>query len=121
MVDEVAYADQEGDISYGRFPNGTGDFQLMQPTPEAKNDGTSSTGETASSAQLRIYPNPVAELLYIETERIGTVRLQVVDVFGRTVAEYELEERLEIPVGNLAAGTYVLVVEGGEVRRFVKR
>ena len=37
-VDTVEYADQTTDISYGRIPNGTGDFQVMNPTFNAENN-----------------------------------------------------------------------------------
>lgn len=37
VVDSITYADQNDDISHGRFPNGTGDFQNMRPTFNAEN------------------------------------------------------------------------------------
>jgi hypothetical protein len=37
IVDSVTYVDQQADISHGRFPNGTGDFQDMDATFNAEN------------------------------------------------------------------------------------
>jgi hypothetical protein len=37
IVDTVTYAAQATDLSHGRFPNGTGDFQDMDPTFNAAN------------------------------------------------------------------------------------
>lgn len=37
IVDQVSYGAQVTDISYGRFPNGTGAFQTMDPTYSAEN------------------------------------------------------------------------------------
>jgi len=37
VIDEVTYGEQITDISTGRYPNGTGDFILMQPTFDASN------------------------------------------------------------------------------------
>ncbi|MFK7983239.1 MAG: lamin tail domain-containing protein [Saprospiraceae bacterium] len=37
FVDTIEYKDQTTDISFGRIPNGTGDFQVMKPTFNAEN------------------------------------------------------------------------------------
>lgn len=37
FVDTIEYKDQTTDISFGRIPNGTGDFQVMNPTFNAEN------------------------------------------------------------------------------------
>ena len=37
VVDSITYTDQEPDATFGRFPNGTGDFRLMQATFNAEN------------------------------------------------------------------------------------
>lgn len=46
IVDSITYAEQETDISHGRFPNGTGDFQDMSPTFNAENmEGITDPGD----------------------------------------------------------------------------
>ena len=37
VLDSVVFGEQETDVSYGRFPNGTGDFQVVAATPGAEN------------------------------------------------------------------------------------
>ena len=37
FVDTIEYKDQTTDISFGRIPNGTGDFQVMKPTFNGEN------------------------------------------------------------------------------------
>ncbi|MDP8240120.1 MAG: CotH kinase family protein [Candidatus Hatepunaea meridiana] len=39
IIDSVAFGVQATDISYGRFPNGTGEFKKMYPTFSAPNNG----------------------------------------------------------------------------------
>ncbi len=37
VLDSIAFDEQETDVAFGRFPNGTGDFQVVQATPGAEN------------------------------------------------------------------------------------
>lgn len=37
VLDSIVFDEQETDVSYGRFPNGTGDFQVVSATPSAEN------------------------------------------------------------------------------------
>lgn len=37
VLDSVTFGDQETDVSYGRLPNGTGDFQVVVATPGSEN------------------------------------------------------------------------------------
>ncbi|MCG9127690.1 lamin tail domain-containing protein [Candidatus Poribacteria bacterium] len=37
ILDSVEFGEQETDTAYGRLPNGTGDFQIVKPTPGEQN------------------------------------------------------------------------------------
>ena len=37
VLDTVVFGEQETDVSYGRIPNGTGEFQVVAATPGAEN------------------------------------------------------------------------------------
>jgi hypothetical protein len=37
VLDSITFGDQEMDVAFGRWPNGTGDFQIVQATPGAEN------------------------------------------------------------------------------------
>ena len=37
VLDSIAFGEQLTDVSFGRWPNGTGDFQIVQATPGAEN------------------------------------------------------------------------------------
>ncbi|MDE0481083.1 MAG: lamin tail domain-containing protein [Candidatus Poribacteria bacterium] len=39
VLDSVTFGEQETDVAYGRLPNGTGDFQVLQATPGVANLG----------------------------------------------------------------------------------
>ena len=37
VLDSITFEEQETDIAFGRWPNGTGEFQIVQATPGAEN------------------------------------------------------------------------------------
>ena len=39
ILDSITFGEQETDVSFGRLPNGTGDFQVVPATPGAENIG----------------------------------------------------------------------------------
>ena len=37
VLDSITFGEQETDVAFGRWPNGTGEFQVVQATPDAPN------------------------------------------------------------------------------------
>ncbi len=67
-MDEVNFGQQYADTTTGRFPNGTGEFVLMNPTFGMEND----TGITAIAdvrpdniLSFKAWPNPFLDKLSI--------------------------------------------------------
>ncbi|HKR06230.1 MAG TPA: T9SS type A sorting domain-containing protein [Bacteroidia bacterium] len=54
-----------------------------------------------------IYPNPVTEILHIETAGSATCRLKLMDVSGRLLLDKPLQSGMEINMSNLKAGVYI--------------
>ena len=82
-------------------------------------------GIEENAATFNIYPNPVSDNLYIETEA-EVIEVVVYDVYGRQqVAETPSHQgNLTIDVTNLNSGVYFVkvVTENGEaVQRFIKK
>ena len=67
LIDSLTFPEQTTDVSYGRFPNGTGRFGTMTPTFGAMNSGTSTLEPLAASA-LTLSPNPARDFLNL---RVG--------------------------------------------------
>ena len=73
------------------------------------------------SSAISVYPNPVNDKLYIETE-MNIEEVVVYDVFGRQQVNMTTGQQVE--VSNLNSGVYFIKVrtENGEVvKRFVKK
>lgn len=125
VLDEVVFGEQETDVSYGRFPNGTGDFQTMTPTFGAMNSGVSSTSSAFAKTHIAVYPNPVREMLTIELKDAisSTTTLRVFNGLGQVVQQKLLavgETRVEMSVYSLTSGIYTIQLEDGNAVRFVK-
>ena len=91
---------------------------------EARLTGSTSSESPAGLAAFRLFPNPVADVLAVETGRAGTV--EIFNALGQQVRRVEVPSGTrQIPVGDLASGTYLVRwTADGQVAasgRFVKR
>jgi hypothetical protein len=118
LVDSVTYVDQVADVSHGRFPNGTGDFQDMTPTFNAENGTTSTRYTPLIGAELILFPNPTRGLLNVRLEQAYTddLRFRLFAADGRLLREQVLVRggtTLEINADRLPEGFYFLAVMDG--------
>ena len=116
LIDGLEFGEQTPDISFGRLPNGTGEFQSLQPTPGTSN--TSVSVDILADFQLTAVfsPNPFANQLQIQLNNPQglNVRLEIVDAVGRTVVSETISAtRLEklLPTQAWAAGLFSLVIK----------
>jgi len=115
IVDEVSYVDQTTDVSYGRIPNGTGDFQSMNPTFNAKNvDATTSTTDIAATTlALKAFPNPVNHSFYLEID-VAEQKEKLVSIYnlnGILVHQNTIFENTHIDASEWVAGMYFVRVD----------
>lgn len=84
VIDDVSFQMQNMDVSYGRSPNGVGDFAMLTPTFNSSNDMTSVI-EDQESHDCNASPNPFTDCLTIRA--CGSY--SVSDVFGRLIVKGE--------------------------------
>jgi hypothetical protein len=64
---------------------------------------------TNSIGMLKIYPNPVNDVLYISSPQREKIQYVILDVVGKKVRSWESDEAFQqISVGDLTAGVYYL-------------
>ncbi len=95
IIDEVAFGPQAADISYGRYPNGSGPFRAMLPTFMAVNELATSNDEPGLSDSFSGYnnvlrqnrPNPFSQstIINFELTMPGYVVLKVYGVMGNEI------------------------------------
>jgi hypothetical protein len=75
------------------------------------------------SPDIKVYPNPVSDVFFIESENFVTVKL--FDMLGREILTKSVKGKTEINVNNLSKGIYnIIVYSGGKVsgsQKIVKR
>jgi len=83
--------------------------------------GTSSVNETNESFQVKIYPNPATDQVFIVGSELG-FKLRIFDLQGRLVFEdVTPNSQLEIEVGRLKVGVYTIEVIQADGKRNVQR
>ena len=112
IADEVSFADQMTDISYGRFPNGTGSFQTMDPTYNAENAVTTSVGLVrVDGLQFNAYPNPADDFLHIELTDTEELEISIYDIRGQLKMKEMMSKNKKIDTSDWASGMYVIKVK----------
>lgn len=114
VIDSLSFGLQKADISFGRYPNGTGSFTFMPRTFNTFNSMLVGAGEPAPGAFVRIFPNPAADVLTISSgQPLG--RVSLFDLFGRKVLETDMQDQTtaECRLTSLPAGIYCLKTESG--------
>lgn len=97
IADQLVFEAQQTDRSLSRYPNGTGDFQSIDPTFNGENGALISfvDAENALSLnKLEVYPNPFTSFCTIEfsLEEFSMVSLKVYNALGQEVTSLLSEE-----------------------------
>lgn len=87
LIDGLEFGEQTTDVSFGRLPNGTGDFQILSPTPGASNMPVSVNNIADFGIELTFAPNPFEEQLsiHLQNPQRVSLTLEIVDIVGRIV------------------------------------
>ncbi len=89
IIDQIDFPEQTTDLSYGRYPDGTGDFRQMTPTfmlPNLEGVGNNEDNIPAGM-ELRNFPNPFnpRTTIAFRIAEAGYTVLKVYDIKGRMV------------------------------------
>lgn len=117
LLDSVSFTSQKADTSWGRYPNGTGNFTLMNTTFGAINNNypLSTSHLTTANQTLQVYPNPVNEIINISFN--GWQKISVFDVYGKLISSSAANQLVHFNTSTLPNGIY-FVKSGEEVVKF---
>ena len=107
LIDDVYYQMQNIDISYGRSPNGIGDFTMLTPTFNSSNDMNSVIDDPAGIV-LIASPNPFTDHLSINSSSSYSIN----DLYGRRVMKGSDNV---IHTSDWAPGVYFIQMDNGRV------
>lgn len=118
--DEVMYGAQQTDLTFGRSPNGTGNFTVLTPTFSAYNSDPVGVAEAIEARSLFLFPNPSSEQVTVQDLEDAEV-LMVADVAGRIVHRQRIVGQVQVVfnVGSWNPGIYVVFTDDGRTQKLV--
>lgn len=111
ILDSIEFSTQNTDESYGRIPNGTGSFEVMNPTFEKENISRSIQITEINTIQSIIYPNPAIGSFTIELSSTHTdTPVSVYDIKGREFYSANISKKTSINTNTWSPGFYIVKV-----------
>ena len=108
IIDSITFSTQSNDISFARYPNGTGPFVFLPPTFNAVN-AYLGTSESNKEIGFVVYPNPVQNTLNIDFKEEG-MHFKIYNLLGSVVMEKTNNSISESIQMNLNNGVYFIKV-----------
>ena len=122
VIDSLSFGPQKADTTYGRYPNGTGPFVFMPRTFNAANSASSGVDDITLDASLRLFPNPVLDILSIQSDQaLGLIRVS--DALGREVLRRDVADfrNTALDLKVLPTGFYFIKIGTRAPERIVVR
>lgn len=107
VLDSISFSNQLTNVSFGRYPNATGPFILMNTTYAANNSpvGIAVAGRPDN---FLVYPNPCSNELHIVVDDAAKEELVVSNLFGQTLHRSSANANKTIEVSSWPDGTYLV-------------
>ncbi|MDD5571820.1 MAG: lamin tail domain-containing protein, partial [Bacteroidales bacterium] len=105
IVDSISFPVQSADITWGRYPNGTGPYVFMPPTFNAINSNFGVRELLNKNDIFFIYPNPTSGFAN-SYSAVSGIQLKIFDVMGNVVFEKMINEKQETLNWNFSNGVY---------------
>jgi hypothetical protein len=113
--DSLLVYDNEGTLVYGDLFENVKHVRYSDERPPILVDDK----QGVDALQVVVYPNPTADVLYVDNVEAGVVRLYSAE--GRLLQILEVgEDRVMVDMSGYPAGTYLLFC-GGEVFSVIKK
>ena len=118
--DPVVIPDSVIVVLYSTYPNSPNSGSVLW-VDDLSFDFTSSTDEFDALVDVKVYPNPFAELVQIEIQALEKGNIELVGAVGKTYFKIPVEtghQKIELKTVELAPGNYFIVwkTEHGENR-----
>ncbi len=113
LLDEISFTNQTTDVTFGRYPNGTGSFMFMNPTFSAENSNLPITVGVDEIKVVKndfeVYPNPTNSILNIVFENNEDTEFEIYNLLGNKVyTSTTSSQQYHINVANWAKGIYLI-------------
>jgi hypothetical protein len=68
-------------------------------------------------AQIKVYPNPTSQMLYVSHPEINSFGIQIVDLNGKQVYSGTISKDQPLDVSNYSQGMYLITIENKEANK----
>lgn len=109
FLDSITFNSQNKAFSYGRYPNGTGDFTEMYSSFSTENMAPT---DDVFTSDLYLFPNPTQDVFYIETTLELPYLIRIFSVNGTFISELEIQDKgvVELSTELLPSGVYTVSI-----------
>lgn len=119
IIDEISFSNLTTDMTFGRYPNGTGPFANMNPTFNAINLPPVSVPEIKGSVtDFSIYPNPANNTLTIEPETNELNTFFIYNYTGALVYKSKIDQKTWVDLSSFSSGIYFVRIDN-RTKKFV--
>jgi len=111
LIDLISFDVQSTDITYGRFPNGTGSFMYMNPTFASENSDNpiGIVENIVIDNDFEVFPNPTSTILNVVFEKEDDVEFSIYNLLGHKVYQSNSSQRnQQVNVAEWARGLYLI-------------
>jgi hypothetical protein len=130
ILDSLGFGPQQTDLSLGRYPDGSGEWQTMPPSPGQVNRTANRVwqSETAPQLSLQAWPNPfnAAARIQFSLTHSGRVTLALYNITGQQVRSL-LSERmasgrhsLTVHADDLPSGIFFCLLQTNDSHQMLK-
>ncbi|MBA3704509.1 MAG: CotH kinase family protein [Bacteroidetes bacterium] len=122
VLDSITYSTQIADISFGRYPNGTGSFTAMMPTFAAENSLGLSIEEPGIYDNFNLYPNPSSGTVYVvSNQKEDEITVKIFNSVGQQVffKQNSNDSQMELNLTELKNGIYSMRVNNSFCKKLV--
>lgn len=106
LLDSTTFGNQLSNISWGRFPNGSGAFQSMNTSFNTYNNNWPLGMINPTPLQVQIFPNPANEQLQLNGE--GNQTVIVSNMLGQVIYSSHFNKQITIETGHWPSGLYLV-------------
>jgi hypothetical protein len=99
-----------GELIVGAMSDQQGTYQLSNGYYPSLDLSTLSTESPSLDLQVKVFPNPVTELLYISHPTEQFFDVAITDISGKQILQTTHQKKLPLSVQNFTSGTYFVIV-----------
>jgi hypothetical protein len=113
LIDQVIYPLQTTDISYGRYPNGSGPWVYMATTQEAMNTAPLTIHAPDGNAEgLAVWPNPTSSVINFLSKHMTVRAIIIHDIAGQLLLQEVFSgAQGSFDIHTFPSGIYILSIE----------